>query len=74
MIRNDKRRFIRDMCRGLRAELLANVDRTPDGWDGHELRVWAADTLREKWCARSTVLMKGRRLREYRNARLVTNI
>lgn len=70
MRKRDKKRFISEMCRGLRIDMLARVDHMPEDWDGHELRELLADLAREYYATP----LKGSRKREYNNARLVQNI
>lgn len=65
MTRKEKRLFIRNLTGSVRDSLLRAVKDMPPEWDGHELRQYLADIFaREVY--RET--MKGRRLREFRNA------
>lgn len=43
MTRREQRRFVRGLIRNVEKDLLENIDRVPDHWDGHELRRWIAD-------------------------------
>ena len=62
----EKRAFVRSLANSVRDAILARADAMPKEWDGHELRQFLADEFaREVY--RET--MKGRRLREYHNAR-----
>jgi hypothetical protein len=67
----DKAAFVRDLISSVRTDLLKKVSRTPEEWDGHELRQWIADSFREQ--AYSNVL-KGKRHRDYVNAVAVHNL
>lgn len=46
------------------ADALRSGD-VPEGWDGHEIRQWLADKFAHEVFRQ---VMKGKRLREYRNA------
>jgi hypothetical protein len=63
MTPSEKRRFIRDLCDGLRDTILASVPFMPKEWDGHELREYIA----EKAAANRSQAMKGKRAKEFRN-------
>jgi hypothetical protein len=66
----EKARFIRELSKALTAEMLAAIPKMPEEWDGHELRQYMADKS-------AGVVFSGtmprKRLREYRNTRLVEN-
>lgn len=67
----DKRGFITQLSDSIRDEVLAKAERMPEEWDGHELRAYMAD----KWEQERTSLMRrGRRLRDYRNTIAVNNL
>jgi hypothetical protein len=74
----DKRRFINELIRNVRTDILAKVSAMPDEWDGHELRRYIADKFEESV---TTVGRAGhygkphrRRFRDYRNEVLVRNL
>jgi hypothetical protein len=72
MTKAEQRRFVKQMCEGLRLHLTRNIieGRVPDTWDGFELRQWAADSLAERW-----VMGMGRaRKRAYNNTRIVNGL
>lgn len=62
--------FVEDMMRNVRDSIVSKLPNVPETWDGHELRQWISDHVRE------TVPMplKGRRQREYKNEVLVRNL
>jgi hypothetical protein len=61
----EKRAFVRRLTNSIRDAILARVKDLPEEWDGHELRQYLADNFAHE-IYRGT--MKGRRLRDYRNA------
>lgn len=41
---DEKEKFISDLTTAIKDQLLRNVHRVPESWDGFELRQWIADT------------------------------
>lgn len=77
MTKAEKRKFIKNFMGSVQKELLEKVDRAvPAEWDGHELRVWIAETF--TWEAAGTRgqngLMSGTRYRDYKNEVIVRNL
>jgi hypothetical protein len=64
--------FVAELIDNIRDTLLARIDRVPENWDGHELRLWVSENFKE--LAVMGFAMKGTRLTEYRNDRLVLNL
>ena len=64
MSKKEQRRFVRDLIRNVRADLLMRTKLIPDEWDGHELRQWIADCFQ---AASFTLDTMPARRRAYRN-------
>ena len=71
MNKKDQRRIIREMSNSLKQYMLANSDRIPENWDGHEIRQWFSELADEQYRYRN---LDRARLRAYRNDRAVQNI
>ena len=71
MTKPEKKRFIVDICDGMKAYMLERIDQVPEDWDGHELRHWFADRASSLYAYSN--LTKGRK-REYNNTLLVRNL
>lgn len=67
----EKADFVAELIDSVHAKILDRMERLPADWDGHELRQLLADCF-----AREVVssIMRGRRLKDYRNAVLVNNL
>lgn len=65
-----QRRIIREMCSSLQKHLLSKMNDVPAHWDGRELRQWLADAADEQF----VVKMDQKRMRSYRNDRIVHNL
>ena len=65
-----KAEFISELIDRVKADILANVSRMPDQWDGLELRRYIAEKFKE--CQIGD--MRPRRVRDYNNARRVENL
>ena len=66
----DKRRFIRELCRNIERDLLAQTPRYPKAWDGIELRVLIARRF-------NLAVMgdfSGKRKRDFENELIVGNL
>jgi hypothetical protein len=73
----DKATFCRELIANVQAEILANVDRFPEEWDGHELRRYIADRFEAATISLRRDRMDPRyqsRMRNYRNAVNVNNL
>lgn len=67
----EKRRFVRELVGSVRRDLLKQIERVPESWDGIELRQYIADTFQ----AHAYLLQRDkRRYRDYQNEKLVRNI
>lgn len=66
-----KRQFIEDLMTGMKNSILANVDKMPEEWDGHELRQYIADYVNDQAVI---VKMHSTRLRSYRNVVYTKNL
>lgn len=72
MNQKEKRRFVKELVRSVAAEVVANISRMPDEWNGHELREYLADKFAE---SRFPPCHGGkRRLRAYRNEKICRNL
>ena len=73
--RRGKRQFIRDLCNRIKKDVISKVGAMPSEWDGHELRVYLAETFEDS--ASMSILRNrkdARRLRAYRNHVIVNNL
>ena len=71
MKKKEKRFFIRQLSATIVKDALSKVEKMPENWDGHELRLYLAD------CFKAAVMsdcMKGKRLKDYRNTVLINNL
>lgn len=71
MDKNRKIEFINEMTDNLKEELLKNVDKMPEEWDGIELRQLISDKANEFVLKDS---MNKKRKRKYNNTCIVNNI
>jgi hypothetical protein len=73
MTRKEKETFVHELVASVQANILANIDRVPEEWDGIELREWIADRFADqKW--RHWQYDTRPRLKAYRNEVLVRNL
>lgn len=75
MTKKEQRKLLRDIFRSNLAALLKDSGKWPKEWDGYELRALVADDA----AAQATIIgsrepKHRRRLREYRNEKLVRGI
>lgn len=70
MDKEQKKEFINSLVEAVRTDILNNVERMPDNWDGHELRLY----IREKYSEVYWKTMTRSRVREYNNTVLVNNL
>lgn len=66
---HEKRCFIRALIATVRKDLLADVERMPAEWDGHELRKLIAQRFDA-----AQMPMAGYRRREFENERRIKNL
>jgi len=71
MNKKQQREFIKSICDNLKKTLLEKAAMIPENWDGIELRTWIGDIYKESFCFRSVELFKGKRLKDYRNDRMI---
>lgn len=71
MTTDRKAEFVRELMESVGQSLAEDLTRVPADWDGHELRQWIADRFAREVCGD---VMKGRRLRDYRNAAAMSNL
>lgn len=71
MTRQEKRKFIRNLTTAVRDDLLKKVGAMPEEWDGIELRRLLADKFEREVFSD---LLKGRRLKNFRNEVAVRNL
>lgn len=74
MTLEEKKQFVRDLCKSVSKELEAKIDsgKIPAHWDGHELRALMAEKFIDN-AAHSIIKLqsRGRRARDYRNTVIV---
>lgn len=69
--RTMQRRIVRELCATMRKRMLENINKTPEQWNGRELRQWFADIAGEDI---NYLKMDRARMREYQNERLTRNL
>jgi len=67
-----KKRFIKNVLKGMQESMLDSIDRMPPEWDGFELRWLIADVAKYHTMPMGGVDKK--RHRAYNNTRMVKNI
>lgn len=67
----ERARIIRELCDGLKADLLSRLLEFPDNWDGIELREYFAETARRY---ANPANMDRARMKQYRNDVLTLNL
>lgn len=70
MTKQDQHLIVTEILDSLRETLMANIDRVPANWDGFELRAWVADMAAERYA----YALRGKRLKNYTNARITENL
>lgn len=66
MDKNQKRKFVRDLTASIQTTVLASVEKMPENWDGHQIRVYLADKFRD--AATTSTLHRSRSaMRRYNN-------
>ena len=68
---NEKQRFIEDLTATVCGEIINNIPKMPEDWDGIELRQYIAD--RFAYCIFKGTMGRQRK-RKYRNTVLVNNL
>lgn len=69
MVMGTKAEFITNFMNQMRDYFLENVGKTPDEWDGIELRQWIAEKMQGE-----TYQMSRKRKRDYNNEVIVRNL
>ncbi|WP_024516990.1 hypothetical protein [Bradyrhizobium sp. Tv2a-2] len=74
-----KIQFVNDLTTAIVEEIIENIPRMPEDWDGHELRRYIADKFEEKTggsLGRGVVRSGGnsKRMAAYRNDVIVRNL
>lgn len=72
MTKAEKIHFIRELCESTCATAIERVDRMPEEWDGHELRLYLSQLFADNVSA--TMSQKSKRGRDYQNAVLVNSL
>lgn len=70
MTREEKVEFLYDLSASIYAQMVNDLDRTPENWDGHELRQWLIDRTTRG----AGELRDKRRRRDYRDEVAVRNL
>lgn len=63
--------FIEDLCNAMRRDLTGEAPKMPADWDGYELRQLLGDYVNEQI---NYMPMNRKRLKDYKNTRLIKNI
>lgn len=71
MERSEQREIATHLIDAIKNIVEERLERVPEDWDGHELRLWIRDIADEEI---SYIPMAQMRHREYKNTRLVNNI
>lgn len=68
-----QKEFVRNLCATVMVSILDDIDegKTPESWDGHELRDLIADRFARQ---RSVTMMKGKRRKDFVNHCLTHNL
>lgn len=69
--------FVSGLCRAIRADVVAQIHegKIPEDWDGHELRRLLADRFEDAaQISRPMADKRGKRYRDYANAKLINNL
>jgi hypothetical protein len=74
MDKNGKAAFVKSILSSVESNLIKNLDKYPDEWDGVELRWLIVDHVAENVVFGSSCNKKGKRYNDYRNARLIENL
>ena len=71
----EKTKFVADLCGAVVADITAKIEagKIPAEWDGHELRALLDEKFHGE-AARSLALMRGKRLRDFKNTVIVDNL
>lgn len=69
----DKKQFITNLMDSLKQSVLERVEKMPEEWDGIELRQFIVDYTEDQVRIHKDML-KGKRLRDYKNEVLVRNL
>lgn len=67
----EKKMFIEDVLEGLKLQLVADIDKMPDEWDGWEMRQHIVDKTQEQV---GYMRMNNKRMAEYKNDKLILNL
>lgn len=71
MNKEEKEQFIENMCIVIKKSMLQKVNKMPDSWDGYELRQLFSDFVSEDI---AYLKMNRKRMKEYKNTRIINNI
>jgi len=68
-----KKEFIAELMNSVQGDLIRQVDRLPETWDGHELRQWVSDRF---YAQTSSVFhdKRSQRRKEYENFILTSGL
>jgi len=70
----EKIRFVDSLIANVARDIVANVPRMPEDWDGHELRRYIADKFEESAMTIGKDKQYRRRFLAYRNEVIVRNL
>lgn len=72
----EKRELVDAIFAQSHAAIVARLHRTPENWDGHELRVWIADDMESQVADMSIIRQQpaGRRAKDYLNALVMESL
>lgn len=74
MTKPQKQQFINQLFASIRATVREKIDRTPDTWDGHELRVWVARYFEDAAGMSCIRDKRSKRARDFENDVIVGNL
>ncbi len=74
MTLTEKVTFIEELTDSVRRDLIRNIEKVPESWDGHELRRWIADRFERSANMGTVMRPRSRRRRDYDNEVIVRNL
>jgi hypothetical protein len=62
MDKQNQKRIIKEICKGIEEKMIQNLNNVPEEWDGFELRQWTSDIVKYQI---NNQPLKGRRKKDY---------
>jgi len=74
MKKAEKKRFIRDITRNLKNEMLKKIDKIPENWNGIELRIYLVEMAKDFLVFSSSRTSNKRLLRSVKNSIIINGL